>query len=219
MRNLSAGLAIAKIASTTSQISGMVRTTTSTPPRRGASGSSESSGPWARGAWAGAAGGAVEEKSRPRPLAFVPADLKAADEIRSKGYTVGTRAMLRRLRLWDSVSNFNGWGGRIRTSVWRNQNPLPYHLATPHWRARTILGRDARGNGSPAAGDEIGCRGEHLPPVGGIVLTTVTGVRRGKAALSSGCKAHPATAPAGSNRSSYGGDEIAEAFGMRVTNW
>jgi hypothetical protein len=25
-----------------------------------------------------------------------------------------------------------GWGGRIRTSAWRNQNPLPYHLATPH---------------------------------------------------------------------------------------
>jgi hypothetical protein len=45
------------------------------------------------------------------------------------------------------------------------------------------------------------------------------GVRGEKAALSSGCKAHPATAPAGSNRSSYGGDEIAEAFGMRVTNW
>src|SRR5215510_10675105 len=35
----------------------------------------------------------------------------------------------------------------------------------------------------------------------------------------SGCKPHPATAPAGSNRSSYGGDEIAEAFGMRATNW
>ena len=45
------------------------------------------------------------------------------------------------------------------------------------------------------------------------------GVRREKAALSSGCEPHPATAPAGSNRSSYGGDEIAEAFGMRVTNW
>jgi hypothetical protein len=45
------------------------------------------------------------------------------------------------------------------------------------------------------------------------------GVRRDKAALSSGCKSHPATAPAGSNRSSCGGDEIAEAFGMRVTNW
>jgi hypothetical protein len=30
---------------------------------------------------------------------------------------------------------------------------------------------------------------------------------------------HPATAPAGSNRSSQGGNELAEAFGMRVTNW
>jgi hypothetical protein len=39
------------------------------------------------------------------------------------------------------------------------------------------------------------------------------GVRRDKAALSSGCKSHPANAPAGSNRSSYGGDEVAEAFG------
>ena len=27
-----------------------------------------------------------------------------------------------------------GWGGRIRTSEWRNQNPLPYHLATPQIR-------------------------------------------------------------------------------------
>ena len=43
------------------------------------------------------------------------------------------------------------------------------------------------------------------------------GVRREKAALSSGCKSHPATAPAGSNRSSHGGNEVAEAFGMRVT--
>src|SRR6266481_9306786 len=38
------------------------------------------------------------------------------------------------------------------------------------------------------------------------------GVRRAKAALSSGCKSHPATAPAGSNRSSHGGNEVAEAF-------
>ena len=41
-----------------------------------------------------------------------------------------------------------------------------------------------------------------------------SGVRRAKAALSSGCKAHPATAPAGSNRSSHGGNEVAEAFGV-----
>ena len=40
-----------------------------------------------------------------------------------------------------------------------------------------------------------------------------TGVRRDKAALSSGCEPHPANAPAGSNRSSYGGNEMAEAFG------
>src|SRR5262249_31244443 len=28
-----------------------------------------------------------------------------------------------------------GWGGRIRTSEWRDQNPLPYHLATPQQNA------------------------------------------------------------------------------------
>src|SRR6266704_952316 len=33
-----------------------------------------------------------------------------------------------------------------------------------------------------------------------------------RAALSSGCKSHPAIAPAGSNRSSHGGNEVAEAF-------
>jgi hypothetical protein len=38
------------------------------------------------------------------------------------------------------------------------------------------------------------------------------GVRRAKAALSSGCKPRPAIAPAGSNRSSHGGNEVAEAF-------
>ena len=27
-----------------------------------------------------------------------------------------------------------GWGGRDRTSEWRNQNPLPYRLATPQQR-------------------------------------------------------------------------------------
>jgi len=43
--------------------------------------------------------------------------------------------------------------------------------------------------------------------------TSALGVRREKAALSSGCKSHPVTAPAGSNRSSHGGDEMAEAFG------
>ena len=45
-----------------------------------------------------------------------------------------------------------------------------------------------------------------------IATTSVIGVRRAKAALSSGCKPHPATAPAGSNRSSHGGNEVTEAF-------
>src|SRR5690348_338515 len=29
-----------------------------------------------------------------------------------------------------------GWGGRIRTCECRDQNPVPYHLATPHCRSR-----------------------------------------------------------------------------------
>jgi hypothetical protein len=48
---------------------------------------------------------------------------------------------------------------------------------------------------------------------------TAPGVRREKAALSSGCKPHPANAPAGSDRSRQGGNELAEAFDYRVTNW
>ena len=53
-----------------------------------------------------------------------------------------------------------------------------------------------------------------------ICLMTGFGVRRAKAALSSGCEAHPATAPAGSNRSSHGGNEAVEAFGdQRVTKY
>jgi hypothetical protein len=53
--------------------------------------------------------------------------------------------------------------------------------------------------------------------------TSASGVRRGKASLSSGCETRPATAPAGSNRSIYGGNEMAEAFGsgragLRVWN-
>src|ERR1700688_4767906 len=42
-------------------------------------------------------------------------------------------------------------------------------------------------------------------------------VRREKAALSSGREPHPANAPAGSNRSSHGGDEMAEAQLHRKT--
>jgi hypothetical protein len=59
----------------------------------------------------------------------------------------------------------------------------------------------------------------HNRPLTDQVPTSELGVRRDKAALSSRCESHPANAPAGSNRSSYGGNEVAEAFGKRVTNW
>src|SRR5580704_18813008 len=39
---------------------------------------------------------------------------------------------LSRRRPWLRNGPINlGWGARIRTWEWRNQNPLPYHLATP----------------------------------------------------------------------------------------
>jgi hypothetical protein len=41
---------------------------------------------------------------------------------------------------------------------------------------------------------------------------SVHGVRHEKVRLSRGCKPHPASAPAGSNRSSHGGNEMAEAL-------
>ncbi len=46
-----------------------------------------------------------------------------------------------------------------------------------------------------------------------LLTESAMGVRRDKAALSSGCEPHPATAPAGSNWSSHGGNEMAEASG------
>ncbi len=40
---------------------------------------------------------------------------------------------------WRGGSRLDGWGGRIRTFECRNQNPVPYHLATPPTGAGTIL--------------------------------------------------------------------------------
>ena len=48
-----------------------------------------------------------------------------------------------------------GWGARIRTWEWRNENPLPYHLATPHKRHSRLSG--------PHGGRKVGWRGP--PPV------------------------------------------------------
>ncbi len=53
-----------------------------------------------------------------------------------------------------------------------------------------------------------------------IQMESGMGVRRGKAAFFSGCKSHPAAiAPAGSNWSSHGGNEVAEASGVEGHIW
>ena len=49
--------------------------------------------------------------------------------------------------------------------------------------------------------------------IGSPICMTASAVRREKAALSCGCKSHLAKAPASSNRSGYGGNDMAEAFG------
>ena len=46
----------------------------------------------------------------------------------------------------QAIDNYEvGWGGRIRTSEWRDQNPLPYHLATPQ-RLKIELVVEPRGD-------------------------------------------------------------------------
>jgi hypothetical protein len=39
--------------------------------------------------------------------------------------------LISRLPEMHPVQGLNGWGGRDRTSACRNQNPVPYRLATP----------------------------------------------------------------------------------------
>src|SRR5215470_4649919 len=54
-------------------------------------------------------------------------------EIRERRrFEIGTKSVVRTnlfCLLYQSLRL--GWGARIRTWEWRNQNPLPYHLATP----------------------------------------------------------------------------------------
>jgi hypothetical protein len=50
---------------------------------------------------------------------------------------------------------FCGWGGRTRTSEWRNQNPLPYRLATPQWGGCIDRSIPPRKRARVAAGFEL----------------------------------------------------------------
>ena len=78
---------------------------------------------------AGVAETAQSHQSRPESPEFADQRLRRASLIRGNiggSHTPGIRIV---------ETTVAGWGGRIRTSEWRNQNPLPYHLATPQCAA------------------------------------------------------------------------------------
>src|SRR6185437_7922531 len=52
----------------------------------------------------------------------------------SAGEMARAGAIFRRRHRTRHETRLGGWGARIRTWEWRNQNPLPYLLATPHRR-------------------------------------------------------------------------------------
>ena len=60
---------------------------------------------------------------------------------------------LRERGFWSAIPGMRGWGGRIRTSVWRNQNPLPYHLATPQCRRKCFATSGSGGTIAAARSD------------------------------------------------------------------
>src|SRR5262249_48136181 len=84
------------------------------------------------------------------------------------GFETRSRAARRTCAVFASIfatdhkvmknNDLAGWGGRIRTSEWRNQNPLPSHWAPPHRRLSERRGRKrCRGSRStPAACERRG---------------------------------------------------------------
>ena len=42
--------------------------------------------------------------------------------------------IVKELTKYKKGMHIYGWGTRIRTLEWRNQNPLPYRLAIPHYK-------------------------------------------------------------------------------------
>src|SRR5262249_48431903 len=87
-------------------------------------------------------------------------------------------------------------GAVMEATKWRKPQ---VSTATMHWRPNVVQSatNDASGGGGRGGAFEAPC----------------PSLRRNKAALSNGCKSHPANAPAGSKRSSHGGNEMAEASG------
>src|SRR5262249_1576773 len=81
----------------------------------------------------------LADKIRPRPPNF---EKRARQRLDIIPLTGGNLVHISAARTFAIETGVAGWGGRTRTSEWRNQNPLPYHLATPHqaafFGARTI---------------------------------------------------------------------------------
>src|SRR5262249_49171815 len=77
------------------------------------------------------------------PTRHLAVNLSVADALRAKrAVTIGTslrvefcaNRLFRHRKVTAAPTKKKvGWGGRIRTSEWRDQNPLPYHLATPQY--------------------------------------------------------------------------------------
>src|SRR5215510_6790521 len=74
-----------------------------------------------------------------------------------------------------------GWGARIRTWEWRNQNPLPYHLATPQFRNRPLGGRTIAAPQWPINAEldpKQGLRGRHDPDAIAVLHRHAVGLRQ-----------------------------------------
>ena len=121
--------------------------------------------------------------------------------------------------LWVALVHA-GLGQRDSAFAWLNKafdewsHWLVWLRLDPRWKGlrsdRTICGA-GEPRGIPRLNQAYGSR-RQIARAYEYSRTSAVGVRRDKAALSSGCEPHPATAPAGSNRSSHGGNEVAEAF-------
>ena len=75
-----------------------------------------------------------------------------------------------------------GWGARIRTWEWRNQNPLPYRLATPQWPEGAQSTQDRAYCNAGMAASKAACRGRtrllgssRLPGLKGSGIAFLTG--------------------------------------------
>jgi hypothetical protein len=97
---------------------------------------------------------------------------------------------------------------------WPKRPGIPLHVSNSGRRVAPVpphLVRRLRSSeGEPAWNDRHG-RIAVGGPVDQVRPLSTCAVKRRR--FSSGCKPRPAPAPAGSNRSRHGGDEVSEAFG------